>query len=423
MKQRNGAGSKRLVEATERFIRSEQKLLEVLGSRRILRKTECDHFAKDLALSAAKKRSSDVFASAISINKKLMGILEKSRSGSARAVTEGDVLTELGRIAQTVTDPVEAFQQALLQIRTIAPFENATLFLWNRESQNLDEVVSVGARVDLIGHVRFGRGAGFSSWVAQQRKPVLLNDLHREGGPDSVALRSFLSVPILVANEVVGVINMSHSRPSAFEEETVARVGLLSMPIAALAMKAVLRKERERLATTDTLTSLYNRRHFDRSLEAEVGKAKRYGHKVSVVVLDVDQPRESTSRNGKGHGVGDQVLSDMARLLKRSTRGTDCIARYGYDEFRILLPHTDADRAKVAAERFRTVVEQHAFPRRKKPTIHIDVATYPVDERAAAAAGIAAVAEASVRAASAADAASALDSETRGTDPREVAVN
>ena len=87
MKQRNGAGSKRLVEATERFIRSEQKLLEVLGSRRILRKSECEHFAKDLALSAAKKRSSDVFASAISINKKLMGILEKSRSGSARAVT------------------------------------------------------------------------------------------------------------------------------------------------------------------------------------------------------------------------------------------------------------------------------------------------------------------------------------------------
>lgn len=379
MKQRNGAGSKRLVEATERFIRSEQKLLEVLGSRRILRKNECEHFAKDLALSAAKKRSSDVFASAISINRKLMGVLEKSRSGASRAITEGEVLTELARIAQTVSDPVEAFQQALLQIRTVVPFENATLFLWNRESQGLDEVVSVGERVDLIGHVRFGRGAGFSSWVAQQRRPVLLNDLHREGGPDAVSLRSFLSVPILVANDVVGVINMSHSRPSAFEEETVGRVGLLAMPIAALAMKMVLRKESERLTTTDSLTSLYNRRYFDRSLEAELGKAKRYGHKVSVVVLDVDQPREGSGRARPG--AGDQVLSDMARLLKRSTRGTDCIARYGYDEFRILLPHTDADRAKVAAERFRSVVEQHTFPRRKKPTIHIDVATYPVEER------------------------------------------
>lgn len=410
MKQRNGAGSKRLVEATERFIRSEQKLLEVLGSRRILRKTECEHFAKDLALSAAKKRSSDVFASAISINRKLMGILAKSRSGSARALTEGDVLTELGRIAQTVTDPVEAFQQALLQIRTVVPYENATLFLWNRESQGLDEIVSVGSRVDLIGHVRFGRGAGFSSWVAQQRRPVLLNDLHREGGPDSVALRSFLSVPILVTGDVVGVINMSHFRPSAFEEETVARVGLLAMPIAALAMKVVLRKESERLTTTDSLTSLYNRRYFDRSLEAELGKAKRYGHKVSVVVLDVDQPRENGGRGARSSAVGDQILSDMARLLKRSTRGTDCIARYGYDEFRILLPHTDGDRARVAAERFRSVVEQHAFPRRRRPTIHIDIATYPVDERAAGAAN-------------GSGAPDAHDPGAHGPKSREVAVN
>src|SRR5687767_15280828 len=87
MKQRNGAGSKRLVEATERFIRSEQKLLEVLGNRRILKKNECDHFAKDLALSAAKKRSSDVFASAISINRKVMAVLGKGKGSRSEEHT------------------------------------------------------------------------------------------------------------------------------------------------------------------------------------------------------------------------------------------------------------------------------------------------------------------------------------------------
>ena len=86
MKQRNGAGSKRLVEATHRFIRSEQKLLEVLLSRRILRKADCEHFARDLDVSASKKRSSDVFGSAIAINKKLMGVLAGGK-GTARGVT------------------------------------------------------------------------------------------------------------------------------------------------------------------------------------------------------------------------------------------------------------------------------------------------------------------------------------------------
>ncbi len=377
MKQRNGAGSKRLVEATERFIRSEQKLLEVLGDRRILKKAECEHFAKDLSLSAAKKRSSDVFASAVSINRKLMGILSKSRNAGARPVSDSDVLAELGRITQSTVDPVEAFREALLQIRTAIPFENSTLFLLNRESQVLEEVVSIGSRVDLIGHVRFDRGRGFSSWVAQQRKPVLLNDLHREGGPDSVCLRSFLSVPILVQTEVVGVVNMSHSRPGAFDEESANRLALMAMPISAVAIRMLLRRERERLTTTDDVTTLYNKRHFDRNLEAEVGKAKRYGHKVSVVVLDVDGTLERKGRHGQG--IGDQVLSDMGRLLKRSARGTDCVARYQGDEFRILLPHTDAARAKVAAERLRGVVERHAFPRRKKLTVHVGVATYPVE--------------------------------------------
>ena len=378
MKQRNGAGSKRLVEATERFIRSEQKLLEVLGGRRILKKTECERFTKDLALSVAKKRSSDVFASAISINKKVMAVLSKSRgAGGDRTVSDADVMAELGRVTQTEKDPIEAFRSSLEQIRLAIPFENATLFFMNRESQTLEEALSIGGRVDLVGSVRFGRGRGFSSWVAEQRKPVLLNDLNREGGPDTVPFRSFLSAPITVQDEVVAVVNMSHSRAGAFDEEAVQRLSVLMLPLMAVAMKTVLLRESERLAVTDQVTSLCNKRHFDRNLESEVGKAKRYGHKVSVVVLDVDAPRERRSRNG--HGVGNELLVDMGRILKRSARGTDCVARYGGEEFRILLPHTDAAEAKVAAERLRHVVEQQAQPRRRKLTVHVGVATYPVD--------------------------------------------
>ena len=377
MKQRNGAGSKRLVEATERFIRSEQKLLEVLGSRRILKKVECDRFTKDLALSVAKKRSSDVFSSAISINKKVMDVLSKSRSGKDRPVSDADVMAELGRVTQTEKDPIEAFRRSLEQIRLAIPFENATLFFMNRESRTLEEALSLGDRVDLVGNVRFGRGRGFSSWVAEQRKPVLLNDLNRDGGPDSIPFRSFLSVPIAIQNEVVAVVNLSHSRAGAFDEESVERLTVMMLPLTAVAMKTVLLRESERLAVTDTVTTLYNKRHFDRNLESEVGKAKRYGHKVSVVVLDVDAPRE---RRGRLNGaVNDEVLGDMGRILKRSARGTDCVARYGGEEFRILLPHTDAAEAKVAAERLRHVVEQQIQPRRRKLTVHVGVATYPVD--------------------------------------------
>jgi diguanylate cyclase (GGDEF)-like protein len=374
MKQRNGAGSKRLVEATERFIRSEQKLLQVLGGRRILKKNECEHFAKDLALSAAKKRSSDVFASAISINRKVMAVLGKGKGSEASArVSDAEVLAELSEIAQRDSAPSTAFRAALDQIRQAVPFENATLFVLDRDTRTLAEAATVGERIDLIGHVRFERGQGFSSWVAQSRKPVLLNDLHREGGSEAPTVRSFLAVPILVSGDLVGVINLSHSRPGAFDEESAKRIALMMLPVSAMVTRQVLLREAERLGTTDEVTTLFNKRAFDRSLENEMGKAKRYGHKLSVVVLDVGASRE------RGSAVRTQVLSDMGKALKRAARGSDCVARYGEDEFRILLPHTDTPEALIAAHRLRSLVEKQATARRRKVTVNIGVASFPAD--------------------------------------------
>ncbi len=378
MKQRNGAGSKRLVEATHRFIRSEQKLLEVLFNRRILRKADCEHFAKDLDLSASKKRSSDVFGSAIAINKKLMGVLAGSKSGARGIkVSPIDVLYEMSRVVQTIEEPSEALRRMLVQMREGIPFENATLFVTDRATGKLEAVATVGEPIDLIGHVKFERGKGFSSWVAQQRKPVLLNDLHREGGTSAPSVRSFLSVPIVLQGESMGVINLSHSRPEAFDEESQKLLSLMGHQIAGVVNRVILRREMERLQTTDDLTTLYNKRHFDRSLDAEIEKARRYGHKLSVLVLDIDNFKTLSERHGKP--VGNEVLSDFGKLLKKFARGTDCVARYSGEEFMILLPHTDAQEARCAADRLRTVVEAHSFPRRKRLTVSVGIATFPAD--------------------------------------------
>jgi diguanylate cyclase (GGDEF)-like protein len=378
MKQRNGAGSKRLVEATHRFIRSEQKLLEVLLSRRILRKADCEHFAKDLDLSASKKRSSDVFGSAIAINKKLMGVLDGGKGGARGVkVSPIDVLHEMSRVVQSTEEPSEALKQMLVRMREAIPFENATLFVTERATGKLEPVATVGETIDLIGHVKFDRGRGFSSWVAQQRKPVLLNDLHREGGTEAPSVRSFLSVPIVLQGESMGVINLSHSRPEAFDEESQKLLSLMGHQIAGVVNRVILRREMERLQTTDDVTALYNKRHFDTSLDAEIEKAKRYGHKLSVMVLDIDNFKALSERHGQP--VGNEVLSDFGKLLKKFARGTDCVARTSGEEFMILLPHTDASEARCAADRLRTVVEAHSFPRRKRLTVSVGIATFPAD--------------------------------------------
>jgi len=128
---------------------------------------------------------------------------------------------------------------------------------------------------------------------------------------------------------------------------------------------------------TDLATSLYNKRAFDRSLESEMGKAKRYGHNLSVVVLDLDSPGGIKPRAAQA--VNSQILSDMGRALKRAARETDCVARYRTGEFRILLPHTDTHEAMIAAERLRGLVEKHAGTKRRRFTVNIGVATFPAD--------------------------------------------
>lgn len=109
------------------------------------------------------------------------------------------------------------------------------------------------------------------------------------------------------------------------------------------------------LAITDSLTGLFNRRHFDQCLTDEWLRAARYGHPISLIMLDIDHFKLCNDQYG--HSVGDQMLVKVASVLRESVRSTDVVARYGGDEFAILLPETDGDGARVVAGKVRRAVQ------------------------------------------------------------------
>jgi len=110
-------------------------------------------------------------------------------------------------------------------------------------------------------------------------------------------------------------------------------------------------REVERLAITDSLTSLYNRRHFSKIGEDEVQRACRYGRSLSAIMLDIDHFKRVNDTFG--HKVGDQILQGVAAKCRRTLRGVDVLGRYGGDEFVILLPENDRAAAVQVAERLR----------------------------------------------------------------------
>jgi diguanylate cyclase (GGDEF)-like protein len=133
----------------------------------------------------------------------------------------------------------------------------------------------------------------------------------------------------------------------------------------------------EQMALTDGLTGLYNRRAFHMRLDDEIKRVTRYQTPLSLLMIDIDYFK--LYNDNYGHLAGDKVLQDLSNLLKKYCREADLIVRFGGEEFVVLMPNTDAEGAKILAERIRKEVEQFDWPNRKN-TISGGIATLMGDE-------------------------------------------
>jgi two-component system cell cycle response regulator len=145
---------------------------------------------------------------------------------------------------------------------------------------------------------------------------------------------------------------------------------------------ATLVEESRWMATTDALTGLLNRRAFLDSMTREVARTKRYNDSLSVILLDVDHFKQINDR--RGHAAGDTVLAALGKLLNRAVRTCDVVARWGGEEFVLVLPSTRTEGAEQVAERVRELLEDAVINDNKGERIPVTasfgVATYTVGE-------------------------------------------
>jgi diguanylate cyclase (GGDEF)-like protein len=130
------------------------------------------------------------------------------------------------------------------------------------------------------------------------------------------------------------------------------------------------------LAITDPLTELFNRRHFETIIEKEFNTSVRYKSPISCLMVDVDYFKSINDEYG--HRTGDNVLKELANIIRNCLRKVDTVARWGGEEFVVLLPRTDKEHAFQAASRILTTIADYAFPGIKRQiTVSIGIATVP----------------------------------------------
>ncbi len=197
--------------------------------------------------------------------------------------------------------------------------------------------------------------------IIETQKPVIIDDTGTHAGwektdrPGDNPVRSYLGVPILFEGKVIGFLNFNSFKPNTFSSTDIALLQGFSNQLTQAMANAAKIGEISRLAITDGLTGLHNRRHLDDLFLAEIKRALRFEEPLTTVIADIDDFKRVNDTHG--HSAGDAMLKEMARRFRADLRDTDIVGRYGGEEFELILPVTNASGAHSLAEKLRALIE------------------------------------------------------------------
>ena len=220
-------------------------------------------------------------------------------------------------------------------------------------------------------------GEGLTGEAARAGMPIVVRDVGTT--PEYLAFwgevprtGSFMTTPIRLRGDVIGMLATTRPPESPLRDVDTRYVGALADQAALAIHNAQLFAKLEELSTHDELTKLPNRRYFDERLGREIADARRYGHPLSVLVVDIDHFKKLNDR--VGHRAGDGALVAVARLLRESLREVDSVARWGGEEFAVVLSHTAEAEAIGVAEKLRARVTELAVEgAAEQPPGHLSV--------------------------------------------------
>jgi two-component system cell cycle response regulator len=304
-----------------------------------------------------------------------------------RAKVEQGKLYRAAQALSAALSEKDVLEAAVKSAREIASFDFAAVTIFD-EAAKMHEVVAAkgtdGEIDDLVG-ARFAPNAGLVSMVVLNRCALPYRGEFDPAHQIVLTRRypwpkvpSLLVLPLVLHDRALGTLILGAKRRQAFGEAVRPTLEVLASHLATSLSNARMIAQLEKMATTDGLTGLLNKRAMLDEAERKTAAAARFGRALSILVVDIDFFKKVNDTYG--HDVGDTVIRGVGEVLKRHKRNTDVVARFGGEEFVALCEQTDAVGAMLLAERIREELSKIAFHAANgtlSVTCSIGVATFP----------------------------------------------
>lgn len=272
-------------------------------------------------------------------------------------------------------------ERVMLALYEETGFDSCALALLDeRDPNTLTIRAASGLRAKSQG-LTLPRDKGLHGAVMDRRTPLLISNMSLDPRVDrrEPKIKSGIYAPLVVNDRAVGVLSAYGSEPEVFTEADLNLLTVVARYLTGAIEVARLNEQLKELAATDALTGLANRRSFLDRLASEIARSRRTGRELSVVLLDLDG--FESINDVHGHATGDELLIHVAHVLVRNIRGSDVAARWGGDEFGMLLPETAEAQAEKAIARLRAV--GITIPHQREAEAYVSLsyglATWPKD--------------------------------------------
>jgi diguanylate cyclase (GGDEF)-like protein len=297
------------------------------------------------------------------------------------------ILAELTPEFHTLLDLQQLLDRILQILQRNIPGASFTILLRDEKTDDLVVRAAAGNWIAIDSPSRVPAGRGISSWVLEHREAQSIEDVRADpryvGDP---SVRSEMVVPLVSGGRAIGVLILSHKSVGAFSQRDLMLMQTVGAQIAAAIDVAELHERLKRAANTDALTGLHNYRYFYDRLEEEIARAERRSAPLAVAFFDLDKLKDVNDTHG--HPAGNEVLRVLGVTISGHVRTEDVPARYGGDEFAIVMPDTPREEAEKVVTRLMEILDEKMVDlangrRIRMPDLSWGIASYPLDGRTA----------------------------------------